>query len=91
MPKRTRYYLTTTGNAVGVDFIIRTPDRRVICSIMGLSLYDDGSGIDQAKADAGLIVDALNAYRKQPQARISQMAWRFRHGVCAFPLKTQCF
>ena len=64
MPKRKSYYLTTSGNAVGVDFIIRAPDRRVICSIMGLSLYDDGSGIEEAKAKARLIVDALNAYAK---------------------------
>ncbi len=62
MPKRTRYYMTRCGHAAGVDFLIRSPDRRVICSIMGMSLHDDGSGIAEAKATARLIVAALNAY-----------------------------
>ena len=65
MRTRKRYYHTIGGNASGVEISIRTPDRQVIASVMGLGLYDDGSGIEQAKANAQLIVDALNAYAKR--------------------------
>ena len=65
MPKRTRYYLTTSGFAEGVDLAIHAPDRSVIANVMGLAMFGDTGGIDQAKANAQLIVDALNAYAKR--------------------------
>lgn len=65
MKQRKRYYATTTGHAAGIDIAIRSPDRRVIGTVIGLSVFDDGGGIEQAKADAGMIVAALNAYARQ--------------------------
>jgi len=63
MKPHKRYYTTTHGHAAGIDIAIRTPDSRVICTVHGLSMFDDGSGIEQAKADAGMIVEALNRKR----------------------------
>jgi len=65
MKPRKRYYATTSGHAEGIDIAIRSPDRSVIANVLGLALFDDGSGIEKAKADARLIVDALNAYAKR--------------------------
>ncbi len=64
MTKRKSYYLTTSGFAEGISIAIRSPDRRVIASVMGLAIWGETGGIDQAKTDAQLIVDALNAYAK---------------------------
>jgi hypothetical protein len=65
MRTRKRYYATTSGHAAGIDIAIRSPDRSLMANILGLALFDDGSGIEKAKADAKLIVDALNAYAKR--------------------------
>ncbi len=65
MKPRRRYYRTISGHAAGIDIEIRSPDRGVIATVFGLTLFDDGSGIEKAKADAELIVDALNAYAKR--------------------------
>jgi hypothetical protein len=64
MRTRKRYYSTTSGHAAGIDIAIRSPDRSVIANVLGLAQFDDGSGIEKAKANAQLIVDALNAYAK---------------------------
>ena len=65
MKPRKRYSTTTSGHAAGIEIAIRSPDRSVIANVLGLALFDDGSGIGKAKANAQLIVDALNAYAKQ--------------------------
>jgi hypothetical protein len=65
MRTRKRYYTTTSGYDAGIDIRIRQPDGGVLANVFGISLYDDGSGIEQAKANAGLIVAALNAYAKR--------------------------
>jgi hypothetical protein len=62
MPKCTRYHLTTSGFAEGISIAICSPNGSLIASVMGLAVFGDVGGIDQAKADAQLIVDALNAY-----------------------------
>ncbi len=67
MKPRKRYHATTSTHAAGFDIAIRRPDRGVICNILALSLFDDGSGVAAAKADAKLIVEALNAYAKRGQ------------------------
>jgi hypothetical protein len=67
MRLRKRYYSITTDHAAGVDISIRSPDGRVIGNVMGLALFDDGTGIERAKSDAELIVAALNAFARVGQ------------------------
>ena len=62
---RKRYYSTTGYHPAGIDIIVCRPDGGAICNVLGLTLYDDGSGIEKAKLDAKLIVDTLNAFVKR--------------------------
>jgi len=61
MRTRKRYYATTSAHAAGIDIAIRSPDGGTLANVLGLALFDDGTGIEKAKADAKLIVEALNA------------------------------
>jgi len=62
MRTRKRYYSTESGHAVGIDIAVRSPDRRVLCTVTGLAGPEAPGGIEEARETAAMIVEALNAY-----------------------------
>jgi hypothetical protein len=61
MKPRKRYYSTESGHESGIDIAVRAPDRRVLCTVMGLAGPDAPGGIEEARQTAAMIVGALNA------------------------------
>jgi hypothetical protein len=64
MKTRKRYYSTESGHAAGIDIAVRSPDRRVLCTIMGMDGPDAPGGIKEARETAAMIVGALNTRAK---------------------------
>jgi hypothetical protein len=66
--KRKEYYATLDRNGTEDEITIYTPDGRAMLCVgfWDENAWDDGQeNADQLKADAVLIVDALNAYRRR--------------------------
>jgi hypothetical protein len=65
-----KYYATTCRNGTEDEIIIHAPDgREMLCVGFWDAEWDDDPmkhNADQLKADALLIVNALNAYAKKP-------------------------
>lgn len=67
MNPRTRYHATEYDHPMGLMVCIARPDGSHLVTVTATELHEDG--IERVRADAGLIVDALNAYAEMGAAR----------------------
>lgn len=71
MTKRKKYYVTIDRNGTEDELCVHAPDGRIMASTQ---TWHDVDTDGQAQADIKLIVDALNAYKREAPAAVAHQS-----------------